>query len=190
MDEQDDPEDHTRPVEHSLPDPAPAPMPWGRRLLRWWRVFTVVATAAIGLYVYFGVSDGLKILPSEESGSGGILAPLRTPSLPAPPPAASVVPVLADQPSTVNADESLHVTGNAVARTVICAGGSVTVSGLDNTVLVTGDCLRVGVAGSGNIVRVTSAAMLEVSGTDNHVTYYSGDPHITNPGFTNIVEPA
>ena len=150
-------------------------------------MFTAVVSGVIGAVVYFGVNDGLKLRPSD----GGVFGNFPKVSIPEPPPAASVVPVPPHQreaPARVPAGESLAATENGGARTVICDGGSVTISGSDNTVLVTGECLRVDVSGGRNVVRVTSSAAIGVSGTGNQVTYFSGDPDVTDTGSSNVVE--
>jgi hypothetical protein len=71
---------------------------------------------------------------------------------------------------------------------IACADSVVTISGMNNTVVVTGHCKLIQVSGMDNIVTVESADAIDASGMDNKVTYHGGSPTITKSGFSNTVE--
>ncbi|MCW2554425.1 MAG: hypothetical protein JWR78_4206, partial [Mycobacterium sp.] len=64
----------------------------------------------------------------------------------------------------------------------------VNVSGVSNTVVITGQCRSVTVSGVENTITVETAATISASGFDNRVTYLSGAPQIENSGDSNVVE--
>src|SRR5690349_18314227 len=87
VDQQDDPEARIRALERSLSDPAPPSAPSSprpRKRFRWWPVFTAVASGVLGVVVYFGVNDGLKLI----APGGGVFGSFPEVSIPEPPPAA------------------------------------------------------------------------------------------------------
>ena len=72
-------------------------------------------------------------------------------------------------------------------KTINCTDGTVTISGIRNTVNITGHCVRVAVSGMNNNVTVDNADAIGASGFDNRVTFHSGSPQIDNAG-SNVVE--
>jgi hypothetical protein len=73
-------------------------------------------------------------------------------------------------------------------RTVACTDGDVMISGVDNTVALTGRCARVEVSGIENRVSIEEAAAIVVSGLDNEVRFRSGTPELTKSGPGNTLE--
>ena len=61
------------------------------------------------------------------------------------------------------------------------------ISGIRNTVNITGHCVKVSVSGIENIITVDIADTIGASGFDNRVTYHSGSPQIDATG-SNVVE--
>lgn len=94
-----------------------------------------------------------------------------------------------DEVVTVQPGDSLSFGGIERRLTVVCDQGSVSVSGITNTVDIQGPCVRVSVSGMDNIVTVESAETIVASGFDNQVTYFSGNPEISKSGRGNVVEP-
>ncbi|TDY09739.1 Protein of unknown function (DUF3060) [Mycolicibacterium litorale] len=72
-------------------------------------------------------------------------------------------------------------------KRVVCNDSLISVSGVSNTVTITGHCVSVTVSGVSNEVIVESADRISASGFENRVTYRSGDPQIDSFG-DNIVE--
>ena len=88
---------------------------------------------------------------------------------------------------TATAAAPVNLAGANERLSAVCDGGAVTVSGVSNTIEITGSCSQVTVSGVDNTVRVESAAVIDASGFDNRVTYLSGNPTINNTG-DNVVE--
>lgn len=88
---------------------------------------------------------------------------------------------------------AIVVSDNRVARTVDCAGGSVTVDGNGNTLSLNGECPSVEVNGNGNVLRVEAAGSISVMGNRNTVTWSRGiggsSPQVSNLGTGNSVTP-
>ena len=85
---------------------------------------------------------------------------------------------------TIDAGATGRVAGNSLTRTVSCHdGGILTVDGNENAVTVTGHCASLTVDGIKNTVTIDTADTVSVDGIDNHVTYHSGHPAITNTGI-------
>jgi hypothetical protein len=63
----------------------------------------------------------------------------------------------------------------------------VNISGIRNTVNITGHCVKVSVSGVENVVTVDEADTLGASGFNNRITYHSGSPQVDNAG-SNVVE--
>lgn len=62
------------------------------------------------------------------------------------------------------------------------------VSGVENTITITGHCAAVTISGIRNVIEVDEADTIGVSGFENRVTYSSGEPEITKSGMDNTVE--
>ncbi|MCV7343741.1 DUF3060 domain-containing protein [Mycolicibacterium rhodesiae] len=118
------------------------------------------------------------------SGGGGTFTTVTRPSrsTPTPPPnsAATVAPP--------ESGATLSVSGVNENKRLACDNSVVTISGMDNTVVITGRCKRVQVSGMNNIVTVDAADAIEASGMDNKITYHGGSPTVDKSGFSNTVE--
>ncbi|BBY62858.1 DUF3060 domain-containing protein [Mycolicibacterium helvum] len=123
--------------------------------------------------------------PTVPSGGGTFTTATRpshsTPTSPAPSSSAATVTMPAP-------GGNLSVAGVNANKRIACDDSVVTISGMDNTVVLTGHCTLVQVSGMNNIVTIDVADTINASGMDNKVTYHSGSPKITKSGFGNTVE--
>jgi len=87
-----------------------------------------------------------------------------------------------------SAGQPITVSGVGADRTVACTGNVVMISGVDNTVVLTGRCTRVEVSGIENRVNIGEAAAIVVSGLNNEVRFRSGTPELTKSGVGNTLE--
>lgn len=75
-------------------------------------------------------------------------------------------------------------------RTVACDGGTLKITGQKNTVTVTGECRKVDVSGTSNTVAIESVMAIEVTGTNNKVTWQralNGDnPRVSTTGLNTV----
>ena len=98
-----------------------------------------------------------------------------------------------DAPSTgsepaVTPGVVLNISGVGNNRTILCEGGDIAVSGVDNIVELSGHCTNVTVSGVRNTVTIESTDIIGVSGFDNKITYRTGDPEIGESGNGNSVQ--
>ena len=82
----------------------------------------------------------------------------------------------------------ISVAGVGKAERYDCRSRGVSVSGVDNKVILTGHCARVDVSGVGNTVTIEESDAIVVSGFNNVVTFRSGDPDLTKSGMNNTLE--
>ena len=79
-------------------------------------------------------------------------------------------------------------------RTIDCAGGSVTVDGNGNVLVLKGDCTTLRVNGNDNTVTAEVVAEIATWGNRNKVTWAKGaggkPPKISNPGTGNTIKKA
>ena len=79
-------------------------------------------------------------------------------------------------------------------RTIDCAGGSVTVDGNGNVLVLKGDCTTLRVNGNDNTVTAEVVAEIATWGNKNKVTWTKGaggkPPKISNPGTGNTIKKA
>lgn len=142
----------------------------------------IAVSASIGAVVYF-TSTSISVPSSDVAGGGGPIDGPAEPELPALPDLPSDEAVV-----TVGPGESTSIAGVQTRRTVRCDGGTVTVSGMENVVEVTGACGAITVSGMTNVVRVETARTIAASGFDNRVTYRDGTPEVVTSGSGNVVE--
>lgn len=90
-------------------------------------------------------------------------------------------------PQSDDPNRPIQVAGVRGHRTVACNDRPISISGVSNSVTITGHCSTVEVSGIENTVTVDSADKIVTSGTDNHVTYHSGNPEVPDPGRSNTV---
>ncbi len=111
------------------------------------------------------------------------------PSVPMVPPVIPRPPSVDRTPPTVvAAGGTLRVSGIDEQRTVTCDGGTVEISGITNTVDIKGHCGRVDVSGIENVVTVDSADVIDGSGISNRITFHEGAPQINTSGSGVTVE--
>ena len=216
MEPQDDPEARIRELERPLtnqaytselgvshgyagPPPLPAPPPpmadsisFGSTRPRttgqvWWIVIAVfilgVVGLVVGIMVYVGnvfssTTSSFTTRPSMYGGDGSFTG------------SPSSRPRTSTGPSTSSAPRggNLSVSGVGKHETIECNDSSASISGMSNTVVLTGHCATVTVSGIKNIVTVDTADTISASGFENQVTYHSGAPTIQNAGSDNVVE--
>ncbi|MDT5338063.1 MAG: hypothetical protein QOD90_3568 [Mycobacterium sp.] len=70
-------------------------------------------------------------------------------------------------------------------QTVYCNDGHLTVGGGSSPVTIHGHCASLVVSGIDGVVTIDSVDVITLNGIDNHVTYHSGTPKVTNGGISN-----
>lgn len=146
-------------------------------------VFAVGAAAAVFLITdgSTNTTPGHPAMPSGPSDAAPepSAAPVEAPEPPVAAPPAVPVP---DSAATV------LISGAGENKTLACVGRKVSVSGVSNTVVLTGPCGDLTVSGIGNVITVDSTPKVTASGLNNRVTYRSGNPEVQTSGFDNVVE--
>ena len=89
---------------------------------------------------------------------------------------------------TAPAGENITRLRHQRSRTIACNGGTVSVSGITNKVVITGHCASLSVSGIQNQITVDAADTIQASGSGNQVTYHTGSPRIGNSGYGNVVQ--
>lgn len=149
----------------------------------------VGAAAAIGIAVWFysSVSDTRSMIDSFTETPQALpsidieIPPIVIPDI--------SIPDTAQTPTgPIAKGDVASVSGVGAHRTLVCVGGDITVSGVDNVVELTGDCGKVTVSGVRNEVRIEAVGIIGVSGFENTVTYRDGSPQITQSGNGNSVD--
>ena len=102
-------------------------------------------------------------------------------------PSGAAPPVVAS-PAVPVPGVTIIITGAGENKTVACDGNDVSVSGVSNTVVLTGECAGLTVSGIGNIITADSTPRITVSGLNNRVTYHAGNPEVGTSGLDNVVE--
>ena len=185
------------PITYGGPYPTTPPRTTaGLRL--WWVVLAVFAVGAIAVVagaVVFGahrLSSGGSIVSSPSvrpSISRGNRSLTTTPSSqPGTSPNASQTPTAGGSTATPPPGGNLTVTGISENRTIACNDSVVTVSGITNTIVLTGHCASLTVVGSQNVVTVDTADTIDASGIENRITFHSGSPYVQNSGISNVVQ--
>jgi hypothetical protein len=151
----------------------------------------LVGGIAVGAgFAVFGTrlfSDGTSIANSPHadrpsiSGGGGILTNIPTP------PNVSI-PVVPSAEAPIAPGDVVTIAGMGQHKTIACNEGSISISGMENTIVLTGHCLSVNVSGIENVITMDSADSITASGFDNKVTFKTGTPEINNSGGDNVVE--
>jgi hypothetical protein len=161
----------------------------------WWIVGTIIV---IGVLVLAGViaafaahqlSSVRSIISSEVTTPPATAFPRTTTRSPRPSTSATS-PTGSSGPSTSPAPPSgvpIDISGIDQNKTVACNDNAVTISGIDNTIVLTGHCASVTVSGMKNSITVDSSDAIDASGMNNHVTYHSGTPKVSNSGVGNEV---
>jgi hypothetical protein len=120
------------------------------------------------------------------NGGGGTLR--TTPSSTVDFPSPSIAATDSAPPSTLPPGGTFSVSGVGANKTIACDGSIVNVSGVSNTVVITGHCASLIVSGIENVITIDTADSIGVSGFDNRITYHSGTPNLSNSGGSNTVE--
>ncbi|MGV1088029.1 MAG: DUF3060 domain-containing protein [Mycobacterium sp.] len=124
---------------------------------------------------------------AELAGGGGSFTVAPPPSaVPPTQPGQPTLPTFAPSPPDTNAE--ISVAGVGKSERYGCESRIVTVSGVDNKVLLTGHCTLVVVSGVGNAVTIEESEAIVVSGMNNVVTFRNGSPELTKSGMNNTLE--
>jgi Protein of unknown function (DUF3060) len=83
---------------------------------------------------------------------------------------------------------NLSAAGINESQTIACNDSIVNVSGISNTVVLTGHCKSLDVSGVQNKVTVDAVDTIEASGFNNRITYHTGSPSIDKSGDGNVVQ--
>lgn len=201
MNTAEDPETRIADLERSASFPAGAGAPpdapaTGMRL-GWIVLGLLIAGLVVGGVMILADRSGRPVAgrpttPPVAAGDGPTIGPTRTASAtPAPdsptPPRPRPAPTGAPTPK---AGGPISVSGVESRRTIDCADGvlSVNISGVKNTVVLTGRCARVEVSGIENRVTIEEAGAIDVSGLNNVVRFASGTPELSKSGIGNTLE--
>jgi hypothetical protein len=164
----------------------------------WWLIVATFVVGAVavgaGIAVFntnlFSSVGSISSSPGHHpniSGGGGTLtnAPTGRPVVPG----STIQAPTAEPPvSVLTPGDSFNVSGIGANKTIACNDSIVSVSGMNNTVVVTGHCVSLTVSGMDNVITVDSADTIGASGFDNRVTFKSGSPEVNNSGGGNVVE--
>lgn len=145
----------------------------------------LVIAGSIAVFVAargFTTSAGHPTVPSGFIPIPSAVPPVVAPTLPPIP-----NPVVSAEPAP-DGNVTLSITGAGENKTLDCAGRYVSISGVSNTVELTGQCAGLTVSGIGNIITVESTSTVTASGLNNRVTYHSGNPEVSTSGLDNVVE--
>ena len=157
----------------------------------------VLIPAALLLLLLIG-AGGYGVVQLVSSDSSPTAAPTSSRSTPTMPtvlpsfpttisiPSSISIPALPPIPTppTTSTTGPISVSGIGINRSITCADGDeIEVSGIENTVTLTGHCLKVTVSGQKNNVIIDSTDAIDASGIDNVVTYHTGTPKIDHSGI-------
>lgn len=129
-----------------------------------------------------GLLAGGGVILADQSHQSRPGAPVAADPLP-PPPSPSVLPA----PNQSPPGGSINVAGSRNKRTVACNESTAFISGVDNTVTLTGHCTRVDVSGVQNTVTVNASDTIVVSGVRNTVVFLTGTPQLEKSGIDNTI---
>ena len=73
-------------------------------------------------------------------------------------------------------------------QTIACNDNTVDVSGVTNTVVITGHCTSLTVSGVQNAVTIDAVDTIDASGFNNKITYHTGSPKVSKSGEGNVVQ--
>lgn len=162
------------------------PRPPVRRFRRRFIVFFALITAGVAGLVFYAAKPTLpqhvRTGPTSSLPVRSTLVPPATRTRATP---SSSAPA---GPTFVPAGATFSVSGTHKQVAVNCDGCLVNVSGVSNTVEIMGNCDTLTVSGVENAVHLETARKIGVSGFDNKVTYYSGEPEVSKSGNNNTVE--
>ncbi|OBJ04237.1 hypothetical protein A5660_19355 [Mycobacterium alsense] len=177
-----------------LSGPPPRPSS-GNRV--WWVVGTFIVIGFLALaggiaaFAAHQLSGVKSIISTPPTISGTFGPPSSRSSTPSRSPAPSSTRTRTPAPTSSPAPPAggrLSVAGINENRTIACNDNVVDVSGVSNTVVITGHCTSLTVSGVQNAVTVDAVDSIEASGFDNTITFHSGNPKISNAGGANVVQ--
>ncbi|WP_409437090.1 DUF3060 domain-containing protein [Mycobacterium sp. SMC-14] len=185
-----------RPVELTAPTGAvdgraPSRSGNGRGLAIVVSVMAAVVVTAGAFAVFLFAQDSTSSEPGRPTTPSGFTPiPLPSKAAPAPEPPIVLAPPVAASPAVPAPDSSvtLIIAGAGENKTLACDGRYVSVSGVSNTVELTGQCAGLTVSGIGNVITIDSTPKVTASGLNNRITYRSGNPEVSTSGFDNVVE--
>jgi hypothetical protein len=164
--------------------------PAGNRM--WWILGTIVVIGVLALaggiaaFAAHQLSGVRSIITSPSFSTAPVTTSTRTTRIPRS--SSSAPPTRSASPSSLPPQGApLDVSGIDENKTIACNDNVVTVSGINNTIEITGHCASLTVSGMKNSVTVDAADSIEASGMNNHVTFRSGAPKISNSGVDNVV---
>lgn len=152
-------------------------------------LFPMIITGFIAFNTARQVHHGLKTLfptPSLSPSTATSLGP-NTPSstvTQAPSATASAPPPATPLPP---AGTTLTISDINANQTIACNQSIVNISGISNTLVITGHCASLTVSGSKNSITVDAVDTIQVSGINNQVTYHTGSPSQDQSGFGNVI---
>lgn len=180
------------PWSYGPPFPGPPPQrPSGNRM--WWILGSFIAIGTLALaggiaaFAAHQISGVKSFITSPPTASRTFGAPPAIPFNPGPSGAQVQPPTPSTSPVSPPGAE-LSVAGINENRTIACNDNIVNVSGVSNTVVITGHCTSLSVSGVKNAITIEAVDSIEASGFDNKVTYHSGTPKIDNSGDSNVVQ--
>jgi hypothetical protein len=180
------------PSSYGVPFP-PVPVASSGGTVRGWLVFAVLGAMMVaiiaGVVIFVSnvfssvnsVIDTFDGSPTTSGGGGPFGAPSGGANRPPAPTAASTVEVAPP-------GGDISVAGVGGDKTIACNDTVVNISGVSNTIVLTGQCRSVTVSGVQNTVTIDAAATISASGFENRVTFLTGTPEIQNSGASNVVE--
>ena len=141
-----------------------------------------VGWIVLGLLILGLIVGGIAIVSDRRAASGGPVAG------PSPTAAPTSSPTSTATVSRLPPGTARSVAGVGNQRTLACNNSIVSISGMDNTVGLTGRCGRVNVSGVQNSVTIDDAGAIVVSGLNNRVVFHYGTPELSQSGFDNTLE--
>jgi hypothetical protein len=148
----------------------------------WWVLGTFIVIALLAL------AGGIAAVAAHQlSGVRSIIssAPSISGTFGPPPSARTTTPSTSPAPPP---GARLSVAGINENRRIACNDNIVSVSGVSNTVVITGHCASLTVSGVRNAITVDAVDSIDASGFDNKITYHSGNPKVSNSGGSNVVQ--
>jgi hypothetical protein len=125
--------------------------------------------------------------PSSSGGGGSLTSAPDTPGSASSIPSSGTQAPIFGSVLTPPPGGHLGVAGIGENQAIVCNDSSVDISGVSNTVVITGHCASLTVSGAQNVVTVDTSDAISASGYNNKVTFHSGSPHVDNSGDSNVI---
>ncbi|OBG83345.1 hypothetical protein A9X05_18545 [Mycobacterium sp. E3298] len=167
--------------------------PSGNRM--WWIVGTIIAVGVLALaggiaaFAAHQLSGVRSIINSPPTFTNTLSPPATTPggtstTTRTKPPRSTTTSTSPTPPP----GSEVTISGIGENRTIACDDNVVNVSGVSNTVVISGHCASLSVSGVQNDITVDAVDSIQASGLSNKVTYHSGTPKVSNSGSANVVQ--